>query len=205
MTTPETSRPRPRGLRLHDLVGLVVGYGMAALLTRSFWPSNKPFVGIPAIALGLEYFWLGLAMSGPIVLLIDRKGSPTPPRTGRPKLGRLISSKEPEAPIPVGRGPARQALPETSRYTRAELAWMLIGGYWIALTMLVVPALSIGSIAGLVGMVQLLIALTLVFFVVPRRVKPGTSAESWTHSAALGLLWTWPIAWFLLIVLSRGF
>ena len=75
MITPEPSRPR--GLRLHDLVGLVVGYGMAALLARAFWPRSRPLSGIPAAALGLELLWLGLAMSGPIVLLLDRRGPST--------------------------------------------------------------------------------------------------------------------------------
>lgn len=54
-------------------------------------------------------------------------------------------------------------------------------------------------------MIQLAAALVLIFFVAPKRVKPGTSADSWTHAAALTLLWTWPIAWALLILLSRGF
>ena len=40
MATPESKRPR--GLRIHDLIGLVVGYGLAALLARSFWPDSKP-------------------------------------------------------------------------------------------------------------------------------------------------------------------
>ena len=87
---------RPRGLRLHDLVGLVVGYGMAALLARSFWPGSRPLEGVPAVALALEFLWLGLAMSGPILLLLDRRGGSSPGLTLRPKRpshpGRLISS-----------------------------------------------------------------------------------------------------------------
>ncbi len=198
MTTPETRRTG--GLRLLDLAGLVVGYGMAALLIRSLWPDSRPLVGVPAVMLGLEYLWLGLAMGGPIVLLFDRRVAPDDPRPRRPKLGRLISSKEPaDAPHPAG-----SDSPASWPYTRAEMAWMLIGGYWIALTMFVVSARSIHSIAGPVGLIQGAVAMALLLLVVPRRVKPGTASDSWTHLAALWVLWTWPIAWAVLILLSQG-
>ena len=201
MATTETKRLR--GLRLHDLIGLVVGYGMAALLVRSFWPGSRPLVGIPAIALGLEFLWLGLAMSGPIVLLLDRRGGPSPtvrPKHSRP--GRLISSRESIDP-PVGRALAKTQALEPGPYTRAELAWMVIGGYWIALTMFVVPALSIDTPWALVGLLQVVTALGL-WLVVPKRAKPGTAAEAWTHAAALAMLWTWPLAWMFLILLGRS-
>lgn len=146
-----TESRRPKSLRIVNLVGLVIGYGLAALLVRSFWPGSKPLVGFPAIALGLEYLWLGLAMSGPIVLVLDRRAAPASPRLARPKLGRLISSKEAAEPLPVGRGPARSVLPEAGPYTRAEMAWMVIGGYWIALTMFVVPAFRSMTWSGLSG------------------------------------------------------
>jgi uncharacterized protein (TIGR03067 family) len=126
MSTPESRRPS--GLRLHDLVGLVVGYGMAALLARSFWPRSKPLTGIPAVALAFEFGWLGLAMSGPIVLLLDRRGATTPttrPRR-RPRPGRLISSTAP-LEAPVGRSPATTRPDSPPSFTRAELAWMMIG------------------------------------------------------------------------------
>ena len=47
---------------------------MASLLVRAFWPAGgrPPLAEIAAI--GLVYLWLGLAMSGPLVLLS------TPPR-----------------------------------------------------------------------------------------------------------------------------
>jgi hypothetical protein len=202
MMTPEPRRPK--GLRIHDLIGLVVGYGMAALLARSFWPKSKPLAGIPVIALAFEFCWLGLAMSGPILLLLDRRGGPSPPpkrnRPSRP--GRLISSKEP-AESPVGRGPAGVVSEPPPAFTRAELAWMIIGGYWIALTMFVVPALSIDTPWALVGLLQIVAALGL-WLVVPRRIKPGAAAESWTHPAAVGLLATWPIAWIFLILLGKS-
>src|SRR3954468_21315737 len=116
MTTPRT-----RGLRLHDLIGLIVGYGMAALLVRSFWPRLRPLSGIPAAALGLEFLWLGLAMSGPIVLLLDRRGASTIRERPRkpPRLGRLISAPEPADP-PIGQRPAVAPGADRWRYTRAE-------------------------------------------------------------------------------------
>src|SRR5438309_5661001 len=103
MNSPEPHEsPRARGLRIHDLVGLVVGYGMAALLARAFWPRSRPLTGIPAAALGLEFLWLGLAMSGPIVLLLDRRGPSTArERPRKPaRLGRRISDPEPVGPRP---------------------------------------------------------------------------------------------------------
>ena len=90
------------------------------------------------------------------------------------------------------------------RYTRAELAWMVIGGYWIALTMLVVPARSADTPWALAGLLQVVAALGL-WLVVPKRPTPAGQAESWTHLAATSLLWTWPVAWALLILLSRSF
>jgi hypothetical protein len=204
LSTPETKRPR--GLRLHDLIGLVVGYGMAALLVRSFWPKSGQVMVFQTLVFVLEFCWLGLAMSGPIVLLLDRRlGTSSPLRPRRPaRPGRWITSGEPIQP-PVGRGPASSNEPDSNPnpYTKAELAWMVIGGYWIGLTMFVVPALSIDTPWALVGLLQIVTALIL-WVVVPRRANPGAHANAWTHFAALGLLWTWPFAWILLILLSRG-
>ncbi len=195
---------RPKGLRIHDLVGLVVGYGMAALLARSFWPRSKPLEGFPAIALAFELCWLGLAMSGPIILLLDRRGTSTlTPKGKRPiRPGRLISSSEP-LDSPVGRGPAQTLSEPPPAFTRAELAWMVIGGYWIGLTMFVVPALSIDTPWALVGLLQIVAALGL-WLIVPKRIKPGVAADSWTHTAAVGLLATWPVAWAFLILLGKS-
>ena len=202
MTTPPDPG-RPRGLRLHDLVGLVIGYGMAALLTRSLWPKSRPIQGFPGLALAFEFCWLGLAMSGPIVLLLDRRGAAGPRvRPGRP--GRLISSKPPTvARPPVGR--AVEGPPEVEAplpFTRAELAWLVIGGYWIGLTLFVVPALAIDTPWALVGLLQLVTALGL-WLVVPSKPQTGGPGDAWTHPAALVLLITWPVAWAVLILLSR--
>lgn len=207
MATPQPKRPK--GLRIHDLVGLVVGYGLASLLARSFWPNLKPLLGIPALALGFEFAWLGLAMSGPIVLLLDRRGVPPPDdpdrsrRTRPARPGRLISA-ETMPVVPVGRGPAPPPTADSpSTFTRAELAWMVIGGYWIGLTIFVVPALSIDTPWAIVGLLQIVAALGLWLFV-PRRTGPGVAHQSWTHPAAVGLLATWPVAWIFLILLSKS-
>src|SRR5271168_1949067 len=112
---PSATSQSPR-LRfpLQDMLALVAGYGMAALLFRAFWPSSRPSPALGLPGLGL-YLWLGLAMSGPIVLL--RHG----PRRKR----------EPE--------PRRDPTPVATR-TWAELAWLLIGIYWILLGVFSIPA-----------------------------------------------------------------
>ncbi len=60
-------------LRLLDLVALVVGYGLAALLIRAFWPRRGMPGTLVALALALEFAWLGLAMAGPVLLLVNRR------------------------------------------------------------------------------------------------------------------------------------
>jgi hypothetical protein len=53
---------------------MIVGFGTAALLIRSLWPTSRlmsPEVGVVVVLL---YLWLGLAMAGPVLLLIDRRG-----------------------------------------------------------------------------------------------------------------------------------
>jgi hypothetical protein len=55
----------------------------------------------------------------------------------------------------------------------------------------------------LIGLLQVVAALGL-WLVVPRRIKPGVEADSWTHPAAVGLLATWPVAWIFLILLGKS-
>src|SRR5438105_3090990 len=98
----------PRRLHLLDLTALVIGYGLAALLIRAFWPATElpsPAVGV---VLGLVYLWLGLAMSGPLVLVHHHRAHPGDPASAAPR-------------------------------TWAETAWLMIGSYWIGLTILAVP------------------------------------------------------------------
>ena len=137
-SAPDHPAPRPaRGLRLLDLVGFVAGFGLTSLLARTVWPRFLDLSGPPAIAFGLEFCWLGLAMSGPIILgLAHRRPKPEPNHPARP--GRLIGE------VVVVPRLAQPVIPDPGAprvdYSRAELAWMAIGGYWIALTFFVVPA-----------------------------------------------------------------
>ena len=189
-------------MRLLDLVGFVAGYGLAALLARSLWPRAAELAGPPLVALGLEFAWLGLAMSGPIVLGLDPRRARAP-RSARPdRPGRPIG-----AVVVVPRsvvGPASRPPEGGAQYSRAELAWLAIGGYWIALTFLVIPARATDAPWTLAGAVPIVGAFGLLL-VLPRRPRPpGTSADlGWTHAVAVGLLWTWPIAWVLLVLLGK--
>ena len=110
-----------RALRLLDLSALVVAYGLAALLVRAFYPReglpNHLAEGIVAFV----YAWLGLAMGGPMVLLLDGRSRPVDPK-----------------------------LDDPPKYTWAETSWLLIGGYWIGLAMFVVPSrLPVNPLLGL--------------------------------------------------------
>lgn len=180
---------QPRGFRLLDLTAIVVGYGMASLLVRAFWPSGgrPPFAEIAVIV--LVYTWLGLAMSGPLVLLVHR---PTPPAG--------------EDAIAAGPGADHAADPGSR--TWAELAWLIIGFYWIGLTVLVVPVRLHRSPlhdATLLGLFPIAAALVLRFLDRGSR-RPGTNRETpaWTHRAAIGLLLTWPVTWLALILLGKN-
>jgi hypothetical protein len=168
-------------LQLVDVSALVVGYGMAAVLFRAFWPKSgvSPVLGLFAIGF---YLWLGLAMSGPILLM--RKSAQTR-----------------EAAADNGNG---QAPPRPAR-TWAELAWLLIGVYWIVMGLFILPirlqSFRFGDTV-LFGLVP--VVATLVFLLFGPRSSPRQGAAvPWTHQVAVGLLCTWPIAWFCLIVLGQ--
>jgi hypothetical protein len=179
---------RPRGFHLLDLSALVVGYGMASLLIRAFWPKGEAPTLFEVVAISLVYLWLGLAMSGPVVLLIRRK--------------------DPEArddePEPRGQRPG----PGPDARSWAELAWLIIGFYWIVLTVLVVPVRLHRSPlhdATWIGLLPVAAALVLRFLDRPaRRSQPDRSALPWTHHAAALLLLTWPLAWIALILLGKS-
>ncbi len=181
MTEPSTSEPRSRlRFQLQDILAVVIGYGMAALFFRAFWPSNglTGALGLPALGL---YLWLGLALSGPIILI--RRG----PRR-----------QDSETEMPPG------SVREDSR-TWAEWAWLFVGLYWIVLGLFVLPArlhaFRLGD--GLAfGLIPMLVALTLRL--VGSRTKSNRSSSIWTHSAAVGLLATWPVAWGCIIILARS-
>jgi hypothetical protein len=167
-------------VQLQDILAVVVGYGMAALLFRAFWPANPPaaVLGIPAVVL---YLWLGLAMSGPI--LIVRRGQTR------------------QHPTEVERAQTAQ-----NANTWAELGWSLIGLYWIVLGVVVIPfrlhEFRAGDMA-LFGLVPLVVGLGFRMFG-PRPAATRPWARRWTHRAAVVLLLTWPAAWVSLIVLGEA-
>jgi hypothetical protein len=157
----------------------VVGYGMAALLCRAFWPASRPSpaLGVPAIGI---YLWLGLAMSGPVILL----------RRGPPMIDPAATADRPMS---------------AHAHTWAELAWMLIGIYWIVVSLIVIPArlseFKLGDMI-LFGLVPLAVALGMRLL--GRRPKENSdSARAWTHAVGVVLLVTWPVAWICLIVLGK--
>ena len=171
----------PQGFHLLDAIALVVGYSVASLLVRAYWPRNEtPDVWAVAV-FGFVYVWLGLAMSGPVVMLI---------RT--PKSNSEDFDDNPPEPR-----------------TWAELAWMLIGFYWIVLTILVVPVRVEGTRfldSAFLGVFPVAAALGLRFFGMKvAKGFAGQSRPSWTHRVGVGLLWTWPVAWMGLIVLGKSF
>ena len=195
-------RPAPRGLRLLDVIGFVAGFGLAALLARTVWPRARELTGPPLVAFALEYTWLGLAMSGPILLGLDPRRPSSLPKSRPDRPGRRIA----EVAV-VSRLEARPDPPELSprlEYTRAELAWMAIGGYWIALTFLVVPARTTSAPWTLAGLVPILAVFGLLRLIPRRRERDRTHPPTrWTHAVGVGLLWTWPFAWGLLYLLGR--
>ena len=179
---PETGDETGRVARLTllDVAALVVGYSLASLLVRAYWPQD----GSPSILalslMALVFAWLGLAMSGPVVLLTRGPGPVEPGEDDRPE----------------------------SR-TWSELAWMIIGFYWIGLTMLVVPARMNGSRlvdSAVLGIFPVAAALALRFFGMRRsRPHPRDSSRrpAWTHRAGIVVLVSWPFAWAGLILLGR--
>jgi hypothetical protein len=180
------------GLRLLDLAALVVGYSLAAVLVRAFWGVS----GVPGLAvalfLAIAYLWLGFAMSGPFVLLLDRRrgehrGSAAHRRTARLR-GHLQWSQD--------------AAPAPPRFTGPESAWLLIGGYWIGMMLLVVPNRLPTASTPLLAILPFIAAGVLAIVSPGKRAGPRAS-QPWTHRGAIVLLWTWPAAWIALIALTR--
>jgi hypothetical protein len=183
MTESQVSQRSGLRIQLIDLAAIVVGYGLAAILFRAFWPHTgvPPALGIFAVVL---YIWLGLAMSGPLLLLRHR---PTPLEA---------TAKD--------RAENRRPGPPASR-TWAEMAWLLIGVYWITLGVFVLPVrlhrFRFGD-AILFGAVPLLAGLVFYLFGTHSGAQGGEAA--WTHRVAVWLLLTWPIAWLCLIVVAEA-
>jgi hypothetical protein len=170
--------PRLPKFHLLDAGALVVGYSLASMLVRAYWPeSSRPTVW-EVLFIGVVFVWLGLAMSGPVLLLIRRQ-----PR----------QAEDEEKP------------PEPRSWS--ELAWLIIGFYWIGLTILVVPARMHGTRfldSAFLGFFPIVAAICLRLFGPPELTRRATGT-SWTHRAGVILLATWPFAWIALIVLGKSF
>jgi hypothetical protein len=169
-------------IQLIDTAAIVVGYGLAAVLFRAFWPQRGVSPALGLFAVGF-YVWLGLAMSGPLILL------------------RLRHARAVE---PGGARSAHTAN-QTAR-TWAEMAWLLIGVYWIVMGVFILPIRLHSfrfSDTILFGLVPLAAGLVLRIF--GPRIRPqGRDHISWTHQVAVGLLVTWPLAWVCLIVVAEA-
>lgn len=176
-----TSRRRHRlRLEIRDVCAVVIGYGMAAIFFRAFWPAATPplWVIAPAVAL---YLWLGLALSGPI-LLFGRRGEDRG----------------------EGQATAASAAQAGSR-TWAEWAWLFVGAYWIVLGLFVIPHRLHSFRAGDVLLFGLLPVLAAVIFrQIGTAPAGGRPVPLWTHAAAVWLLATWPVAWGCMVVVIRG-
>jgi hypothetical protein len=166
-------------LQIQDILALVVGYGMASLFFRAFWPGRRQAPGVMLAALGF-YLWLGLTLSGPIVLL---------------RVGRAV---RPGSPANDAADPAPTAL-----RTGAEWAWLLIGIYWMIVGLFVIPSRVPEFVFRdtlMYGFVPVFSALLLLAL----RKPPGErAATAWTHLAAIVVLASWPIAWACLIILGQ--
>lgn len=189
-STGTTGSARGRPIRLMDLLALTCGYGLASLLFRLFWPANSGLSPIDAILLTVVFAWLGLATSGPFVLLLDRRRPSTRP-------GRLVRDRPPPGRTHAGVSIA----PIPSRYTRAELAWMSIGGYWVGMALFLIPIRSSEAPLGFLLVLETIAALGL--FAVAPRARPHGEV-GWTHRAALGMLISWPLVWGVSIYLVQS-
>ena len=201
-----SQRSRPR-IRLIDLAAMVVGYGLAAILFRAFWPHTgvPPALGIFAVCF---YIWLGLAMSGPLLLLPNHSRALEKPATDRaknrqpsPAADRLEVHK---SSLQAAHTEGRMSGPQAG-HTWAEMAWLVIGVYWVTLGVFILPVrlqrFRFGD-AILFGAVPLLAGLVFYLFGPHDGAHGGETA--WTHRMAVWLLLAWPIAWLCLIVVSEA-
>jgi hypothetical protein len=167
---------------------------MAALLFRAFWPTQAAWssLGLPVAGL---YSWLGLAMSGPIVIL-RRRLSRSP---------HIVSG--PDAEDTRERSLRSQGVPiHGTGTTWAERAWLLIGIYWVVLGIFTIPArlheFRLGDVI-LFGIAPVVVAIGLSLNA-PNAPQAPHLLHWWTHAVAIALLVTWPLAWICLIVLGSS-
>jgi hypothetical protein len=171
-----------QGLRILDIAAMVVGYGLAALGLRAFWPASvRPSLAL-GVMLAVAFAWLGLAMSGPFVLLLD-----------------IPRRREPAGPDGLPPDPR----PEPPGYTAAETAWLLVGAYWVAVTLIIVPARLPSQTVPLLGVVPI-VAAVLLWILSPRGRPDHRRRPGWTHRTAVLVLASWPVAWCALIALTSA-
>jgi hypothetical protein len=187
--TQDPPRPAsPFRIQLLDVTALVVGYGLAAVLFRAFWPTAGLTVPLGVFAAGF-YLWLGLAMSGPLLLL---RHAPHPEPLAE------------ESTIPPAASHERRPTPSR---TWAELAWLLIGVYWIVMGVFILPfslqSFRFGDTV-LFGLVPLGAGLAFRLFGPSPPTARDRRPAPWTHHAAVALLASWPLAWLCLIVLGKA-
>lgn len=125
------SRDGAGGPRLLDLGALVVGYGLAAVAVRAFWPRDIPPTATLLLAAAPAYGWLGLAMSGPFVLLLNRpRAEPAAPSRSFSRAETawlLIGSYWIAAGLLIA--PAR--LPNASLGFLATVPWLAAALLWL--------------------------------------------------------------------------
>ena len=194
------TRPELVGARLHlsEILALVGGYALASLFFRAFWPST----GLGAtrgVAAAASFAWLGLAMSGPLILI---------------QRGRF-------------RKTSRHAGEPASRRTRMETAWCLIGAYWIAIGLVGIPLIRRG-LMGVDLLFWVLMFPAVISIIIPPRPRKASREDSsgladehldshlndsgpitregesgrWTRGAAIVVVATWPAAWGCMIALT---
>jgi hypothetical protein len=203
------THPR-RTLRILDLAAFVVGFGLAAQLTRALGAGfAEPSLAETGV-IGFVYLWLGLAMSGPIVLVLDRRAIPRTHLRSRER--RRIGSVPAADPDRVRRSKpersaddpaAPDALAEAhSGYSRAELAWLSIGSYWFFLACWVVP-----SKLPFFALIQIVMTIGFAlsfWFTKPTSAVSDSTGTPWTHWAAVAVLASWPFAWAAMILLTNA-
>jgi hypothetical protein len=189
-----STRENAAQVEIQDILALVVGYGMAALLFRAFWPTHAAWssLGLPVTGL---YSWLGLAMSGPIIIL-RRRLYRSPHMVSGPD---AQNSRERSEPL-------QRVTTHTTGTTWAERAWLLIGIYWVVLGIFTIPArlheFRLGDVI-LFGIAPVVVAIALRLLG-PNAPQAPDVLHRWTHAAAIALLVTWPLAWVCLIVLGSS-
>jgi hypothetical protein len=161
-------------LPILDVLGLVIGYGMAALFFRAFWPIQglHPALAVPAIAL---YLWLGLAMSSPALLL---RVLPDHSRTDISDRGNRTGSE-------------------------LAWLWIGIYWIIMALLVIPTRLTQFRAIDTILLAVLPFASIVVARIVKPAHNETTNPEHRWTRQAAVVLIITWPLAWLCLMILGR--